>query len=160
VVEEIAPRCSCVLEIVDEAFRCIRPQETTVVFRARATIKGPASLVAADDIVNRINEWVQTSPSITVGLATLSIDSSYPAMLASSDSDNPEESTTEPPSMSSSPSFTDSPFIIIIVAAVLAVLAAVLVIVVIVLVCFRCKKAAGNFSCTFTLNNKHTHMVI
>ena len=148
VKEEITTRCSCVFEVDSETFSCRGAQgnfENTVVFRARITVQGPAALVAADDVVSDINDWVETSPSITVGLNTLKIDSSCPAMLASTDSDDCEAVTVSP-SPSSPPSSSDSSSSIgIIVGAVVAVVVVILIIVVIVVILLVCVRRKGSY---------------
>ena len=151
VMEQIIPRCSCVFEIGSETFSCRGVQENfenTVVFRARITVQG--LLVAADDVVNDIDGWVDTSPSITVGLATLDIDSSCPAMLASTDSADCETVTESPfpslpPPSSPSSSSDSSPSIGIIVGAVGAVVVVVLIIVIIVVAVLVCVRRKGSY---------------
>ena len=141
VKDEITTRCSCVFEVDSETFSCRGAQgnfENTVVFRARITVQGPAALVAADDVVSDINDWVETSPSITVGLATLDIDSSCPAMLASTDS-NDCEVITQPPSSNGSSSIG------IIVGAVVAVVVVILIIVIIVVILLACVRRKGSY---------------
>ena len=138
--EEITTRCSCVFEVDSETFSCRGAQgnfANTVVFRARITVQGAAALVAADDVVGDINDWVETSPSITVGLATLDIDSSCPAMLASTDSDDCE-AVTQPSSSNGSSSIG---IIVGAVVAVVVVILTIVVIVVILLVCVRRKRS-------------------
>ena len=108
--EEITTRCSCVFEVDSETFSCRGAQgnfENTVVFRARITVQGPAALVAADDVVNDITNWVQFSPSISVAAVTLAIDPNCPAMLDSFNSADcvivTEQPTPSPTNSSSSP---------------------------------------------------------
>ena len=81
-IKDIALRCSCAFNIVDESFSCRGSKdgfENTVVFRARVAIQDPN----ADDVVNNITNWVQSSPSISVDAVTLAIDPNCPAMLDS-----------------------------------------------------------------------------
>ena len=147
--DEITTRCSCVFEVDSETFSCRGAQgnfENTVVFRARITVQGPASLVAADDVVGDINDWVETSPSITVGFATLDIDSSCPAMLVSADSDDCESVTVSPSPSPSSPSSSSnsSSSIGIIVGAVLAVVVVILIIIITVVAVLVCVRRKGS----------------
>jgi len=143
-MEEITPKCSCTFNIDSETFSCRGAQgnfENTVVFRGRISVQASASIVAAADVVNdNINDWVNSSPSITVGLTTLGIDPRCPAMLTSTDS-NDCEVGTEPPSSSSS----DSSSISVIVGAIIAVVVVILIIVIIVVIVLVHLRRKGSY---------------
>ena len=131
---EMTTKCSCIFNINGEAFSCRGSEgnfENTVVFRGRVTVQD-SSVITADDVVNDINNWVKSSPSVTVGLATLDIDSNCPAMLASIDSD---DCVVAPEQPSSSDSFS----IGIIVGAIPAVIVLMVIIIVVILVYLRTK---------------------
>ena len=133
---EIISRCSCIFNINSEAFSCRGSEgnfENTVVFRGRVIVQD-SSVIIADDIVNDINNWVKSSPSVTVGFATLDIDSSCPVMLASIDSDDCVVVTEQP---SSSDSFS----IGILIGTIIAVIVIMVIIVVVVLVYLKTKRS-------------------
>jgi len=143
-MEEITPRCSCMFKIDGEIFSCRGAQgnfENTVVFRGRVTIQASASIVTAADVVNNISDWVKSSPSITVGLALLDIDSSCPAMLTSTDSDDCVVVTEQPPPSSSS----DSSSIGIIVGAIIAAVVVILILVITVVVVLVYLRRKGSY---------------
>ncbi|XP_065904076.1 cell adhesion molecule DSCAM-like [Dysidea avara] len=150
VMEEITPRCSCIFEIVSDSFSCRGAQENfdnTVVFRARVSAQGPASVITADDVVNDISNWVESSPSITIASVTLDVDLNCPAMLDSFNSpdcvivtEQPTPSTSSPTSSSSNNS---SPIGIIAGAAIaVVVIVILLVIIVVLIVMYRKRKAS------------------
>ena len=138
-------RCSCAFtsnNIIDDTFSCRGSQgefRNTVVYRAMINLQVPASVTDADDIVNDINQWVQTMTSVGVNGVTLDIDSDCPTMLDSLTSDDcvigvsPDQ--TNSPSSSSS-----SPFAIIIGVSV-AVVIIILLIIVVVTVVYRRHKS-------------------
>ena len=143
VMQAISPRCSCMFNIVDENFSCRESQgnfENTVVFRARVTVQDSAALFPADNVVTDIDDWVESSPSIIVGLATLDIDPSCPAMLPSIDSDDCKIVTESP-----SPSSSDSSSIGVIVGAVLAVVVVILILVIIVVAVLVYLRRKGSY---------------
>ena len=92
VTEEIAVKCSCKFtssNIIDDAFSCRGSQgefKNTVVYRAMITLQVPASITDADGIVDVINDWIESKPSVTVNGLALAVDPNCPAMLDSFDS--------------------------------------------------------------------------
>ena len=85
VKEEITTRCSCVFEVDSENFSCRGAQGNfvnTVVFRARITVQGPASIFAAD-VVSDVKNWTLSSPSLSVATVALAIDPNCPVKLDS-----------------------------------------------------------------------------
>jgi len=147
-MEEITPICSCTFKIVNETFSCLGARgdfENTVVFRGRIIVQASAAIVAANDVVNVISNWVKSSPLIAVDLATLVIDPRCPAMLASTDSDDCLAVTEQPSSSSSSSSSSDFLSIGAIVGAVIAVVVVILVVAIIVVIVFVYLKRKGNY---------------
>jgi len=143
-MEEITSRCSCTFNIESESFSCRGAQgdfENTVVFRGRVNVQASALNITADDVVNIIDDWVESSPSITVGLTTLDVDPRCPAMLVSTDSDDCVAVTEQPSSSSSS----DSSSIGVIVGAILAVVVVILVIAIVVVVVLVYLKRKGSY---------------
>ena len=142
VIQAIGSRCSCI-NIGGATFSCRGAQgnfENTVVFRAMVTVQASSALISADVVVTDIDDWVKSSPSITVGLATLDIDPSCPAMLASTDSDDCEVVTESP-----SPSSSDSSSIGVIVGAVLAVVVVILIVVIIIVAVLVYLRRKGSY---------------
>ena len=140
-MEEITPRCSCVFEVDSETFSCRGAQgnfENTVVFRARITVQGHASIFAAADVVNDIANWVQSSPSIPVAAVTLEIDPNCPVMLDSFNSADcviiTEQPTPSPTNSSNSPAGIIAGTV---AAALIAICIAIVAVILIVGYCSR-----------------------
>ena len=140
VKEEITTRCYCVFEVDSETFSCRGAQgnfENTVVFRARITVQGHASIFAAD-VVNDITNWTLSSPSIPVAAVTLAIDPNCPVMLDSFNSADCVIVTEQP--TSSSTNSSSSPVGIIagtVAAALIAICIAIVAVILIVGYCRR-----------------------
>ncbi|XP_065905338.1 hemicentin-1-like isoform X4 [Dysidea avara] len=123
-MDEITSRCSCTFNIINETFSCrgsIGNFVDTVVFRARVSLQD--SVITADDVVDDITNWVQSSPSISVAAVTLDVDPSCPAML---DSFNSADCVVVTTSSSSS-----LPIGIIIGGATVGVVVVILIIIII-----------------------------
>ena len=142
---------SVTFNIVSETFSCQGAQgnfENTVVFRANVTVQGPASIITANDIVNDISNWVQTSPSISVASVVLDIDPNCLAMPNSFNSPDCVVVTVQPtpsPSSPTSSSSSSSSTIGIIVAVVVAVVIIIILLVIIVVLMGRRKKASYRY---------------
>ena len=150
VMEEITPRCSCIFEIVSDSFSCRGAQENfenTVVFRARVSAQGPASVITADDVVNDISNWVESSASITIASVTLDVDLNCPAMLDSFNSPDcvivTEQPTPSPSSPTSSSSSNSSSISIIAGAAIAVVIIVILLVIIVVLIVMYRKRKAS-----------------
>ena len=141
-------RCSCEFNssnIIDDTFSCRGSQgefKNTVVYRATITLQVPVSVSDADSIVDVINEWVQSKPSVTVDKVILELDPNCPAMLDSVTSDDcvaeapPTNQANQPSSSSSSSSMS----IGIIAGAVAGVIIILLVIIIIIAIVIRRKR--------------------
>ena len=145
-------RCSCELNfsnIVGDTFSCRGSQgdfENTVVFRAMITLPVPASATDADNIVDLINDWVQSNPSVTVDKVILEIDPDCPAMLESVTADDCASETPPPRQPSPSSSSSSSLPVGIIIGGVVAAVAVLLLIIIIVgIVIHRRRKSSYRY---------------
>ena len=128
--------CSCKFNssnIIDDIFSCQGSEgqhENSVVYRALINLQVLASIIDADNIVNIIDNWVQSEPSVIVNEFILSLDPGCPAMLDSVSSDDCV--TEAPPPDHSDQSSSSSLSIGIIVGA--AVAAAVIILLLIIII--------------------------